>query len=133
MEIYKDLFVQIESDNASKILICNWYKHTEKATADDFKNWNNTLVQKAFEVKPNGLLANTTDYYFTITPDLQDWSVKNVFEQFAKAGIKKVAMLVSKEIISQLSIEQFADEYKEDKLKTAYFDTKESAIKWLKE
>ena len=51
----------------------------------------------------------------------------------AKAGIQKLAMLVTKELFPQIALEQFIDEYKGGNIETKYFDTKEEAQKWLNE
>ena len=91
MKIFKDKYLQIEYDAKNNICIANWTEETEKASDNEFKKWNIELVNKIQEKKPNGLFANTLDYKFTINIELQEWSVSNVFKQFAKAGLTKIA------------------------------------------
>ena len=133
MEVFKSKYLQIEYDAKNNICIANWTEKTEKASHKEFKEWNIELVNKIQEKKPNGLLANTLDYKFIIDIELQEWSVSNVFEQFAKAGLTKIAMIVPKELIAEMSLEQFADEHKEETIETKYFDNKTLAKKWLVE
>ena len=131
MEVFKNKFLLILYNAEKKICIGNWTIETENAENNEFKDWNNELVNKFQEHKPTGFLANTKDYKFIITPDLQQWATTNIFEEFAKAGLEKIAMLVSKDLFPQVSLEQFIDEYKGGKIETKYFKIEEEAMKWL--
>jgi len=131
MEIFKNQFVQILFDNSTSIITCVWNKNTEDATFEDFKVWNKALIHSAFEHQPIGVFANTKHYKFTITLELQEWSTENVFAKLAKAGVKKIAIIVSNDWIPQLSLEQFTDEYEDSKLINKYFDNEEPAVAWL--
>ncbi len=87
MNIFKNKFLQIQYEQDNNICIGNWTIETKNAEKDDFKSWNKELVKKFQENNPSGFLANTKNYKFVISPDLQEWSVSNVFELFAKAGL----------------------------------------------
>jgi len=131
MELFKNQFVQILFDNSTSLITCDWNKNTKDASCNDFKAWNKALTQNAYEHKPIGLFANTKHYKFTITPKLQEWATQNVFARLAEAGVKKIAIIVSSNWISQLSLEQFTDEYEEGKLINKYFENEEKAVAWL--
>ena len=131
MEVYKNKYIQIAYYSENKLIIANWTNETEIANKQDFKDWNIELVKQIEANESNVLLANTFNYKFIITPDLQEWSTTNVFAKMAKAGIEKIAMLATNEMFSQVSLEQFVEEYKIGNIVTKYFDDINNAKKWL--
>ncbi|WP_157558282.1 hypothetical protein [Microscilla marina] len=131
MELYQNKFVKITYDQEARICIGNWTEETSTATADDFKEWNQRLVEKIEQYKPMGFLANTLNYKFIITPDLQEWSATNVFGRFAKAGVIRIALTVPEDFYSQVALEQFVDEYEGRRIKNRYFSDLGEAKTWL--
>ncbi len=77
-------------------------------------------------------LANTLQFNFGISPDLQEWHNDLLFPVFEKAGLKKMAIIVSKDIFSQVSIEQAYD-VNTFGFVTQYFETEQEATQWLSE
>lgn len=69
-----------------------WKAQTEKATPEQFKAWNKIIADAVVEHKPINMLADCTSYFFMITPDLQEWSVENVFNRFEEVGLQKLAI-----------------------------------------
>ncbi len=118
-------------DAAESLIDVKWFPSTDYATKEDFKVWNREIVRHIQEHQPKGMLSNTKDYKFTITPDLQEWSVTHIFEPMVAAGVRKLAMIVSSELFPQISLEQFVDEYEEKQLTTKYFEDLEEARQWL--
>ncbi len=131
MKVFENKFLQIFIETENNIIIGYWTQETEDAEHDDFKNWNSEIIKIMEQYNPKKFLANTIDHKFKITPDLQEWSVVNVFGRFAKAGIRKLAMVTTDDLFSQVSMEQFTDEYQDGDIVTKYFDNKEKARNWL--
>ena len=133
MKVFENKFVIINFDHILNIMEFLWKKSTEEATPEDFKEWNVSLVKQVKAHKPFFILSDNTNYLFSIFPELQEWSVKNVFVPFSQAGLKKLSMIVSAELLAQMSLEQFTDEAKVSKIgfETKYFETEEEARKWL--
>lgn len=96
---------QVFYDQEANIFIGNWSIQTQQATLDDFKEWNRKLVEQVEKHKFVGFLANTLNYEFIITPDLQEWSTTNIFRRFAEAGITYVALTVPEDFYSQVALE----------------------------
>lgn len=111
----------------------NWNSKSEKMTADEYKE---TLLQYADFVekyKPNKMLLDTIHNKFIITPELQEWSNKEIFPRSFKAGITKIATLLPEDVVTQVSQEQLFDEEESKKKANQYFSDKVKAIKWLLE
>jgi len=131
MEIYKDEFMQVLYESEYGMCITDWTQKTVDAEEEDFKAWNQELVRLFEKYQPKLMIANTLDYRFLITPDLQEWATKNIFEKFAKAGLKKKALIMSHDLFTQVAMEQFIEEYKEGNIETKYFDNVEQGKRWL--
>lgn len=104
---------------------------TQDMSWEDFQTELLTQVQLAQKYNPNYYFFDTRNFDFTITPDMQDWIDNNVFTEFVEAGVSKYAYLVSKEYISQLSIELLMDETIAKYFETSYFANEEEAKTWL--
>jgi hypothetical protein len=74
---------------------------------------------------------NATDFGYAVVPDVQDWVVENIFSQWIGFGVKKVAVMVSAELVPQLSVEQTFSEEKSNNFQTLYFDSQAKATDWL--
>jgi hypothetical protein len=70
---------------------------------------------------------------FMVTPAVQEWTNMEVFANTFKAGLRKVAILASGDIITQLSAEQTFDEEIAKRKQNRFFDKEETALAWLNE
>ncbi len=64
-------------------------------------------------------------------PKLQDWVSEHIFRDMREAGVKKLALIVSSDIIAQMSIEQLVDDDPVKGFVTGYFDNIEEAKMWI--
>ena len=131
MEVFKSKFMTCDVDSDNRIYNVKWTIETEKASVNEFEQWNIELTNIYARYCYESMLANTKDYKFVILPEQQEWSVANVFEKFASAGLKKIALVVADDIFPQVSLEQFVNEYGKEKITTKYFSSEEEARIWL--
>ena len=135
MELYKSEFIVITIDQQKSIIKWIWSKETssEKMTAEIFKRELLKETELIEKYKPKFILMDTFDFGFGIAPDIQTWIDKEVYPKWAKSGIKKIALLMSQEIIAQLSIEQAIDENSSKEMISKFFETEQLALVWLKD
>ncbi len=132
MEIYKSDYQTINFDESKSILSKSWTAKTEELDADTFHEEINKVVECAEANHAKYFLDDTREFCFTITLELQSWVDNEVFPRFIAAGLKKYAIIVSKEFISQLSIEQTMEGEKgSQSFEVQYFDNKEEARQWI--
>ena len=131
MEKFKNEFLEVVYEEQNNICIADWTEVTEDANPKDFKDWNKALVKVTESCNSIRLLANTLNYKFLITTDLQKWSVSNIFQPFAKAGIRKIAIIVPLDLFPNIALKQFSDEYEEGNIETIFFTDLEEARTWL--
>lgn len=101
-------------------------------TEEECKNEFTAIAQNAEKMKVRGLLASTLNFQFVISPQVQEWTDKNIFPQYLASGIRKIAYIVPTDFFVNVSIEQLMDEEKGKEFQVVFFDTREKAIEWLK-
>ncbi|TAF64200.1 MAG: hypothetical protein EAZ55_12110 [Cytophagales bacterium] len=123
--------VKVEYDEKNSLFKHTWNDQTEAMTNEEYKKlvlWVNNL---AYQVDASFHLVNTSEFNFSISPDVQEWVASHVFPMIAEKDVKKIAFIISKDLFSQISIEQFVEENKQAAVKVLYFDNEELALKWL--
>ncbi len=99
---------------------------------DTFKKELETQAELTEKYNPERFLFHSKNFNFAITPEVQEWTDKNIFPRYINAGVKKFAYIFSSDMISQLSIEQVMDENEASKgFQTKYFDNEKEAKEWL--
>ncbi len=131
MKLYNSNFVEISLSDNNLVITNEWFKTTDKMTDEQYKNDMLKFAELAILHKPKYHLIKSVDFSYIITINMQDWTNNNIFPQLIEAGIKKIAFLVSAEIVSQLSIEQTLEEKNASAFAIKYFDVETDAKKWL--
>lgn len=126
--LQEDNIWKLSFDKQVNFLQSNW---TGLVLSEDI--FKEKMLQIAEAVKthqPQGFLANTLQFNFSISPDLQTWHNDTLFPVFESVGLKKMAIVVAEDIFSQVSIEQ-AYEENDYGFVTQYFDGEQEAREWL--
>ncbi|WP_143090968.1 hypothetical protein [Thermoflexibacter ruber] len=97
----------------------------------------NILVEWVMKLPPVHFNIVYPNLMFTITPDLQEWTVENVFFPTKHKGLQKAAFIVPQEVFDQLiveflSIEQTMEE-NQNLFETKYFTSEKEAYLWFSE
>ncbi len=131
MEVYKSPYQTIRVYEDLKLLAKEWTPDTEYMSEQKFKEEVEKIAEAAEKYKVEKFHDNTTNFLFPISPALQTWVNESIFTRFIAAGLKKYALIVSKEMIAQLSIEQTMEEENASNFQVKYFDSPEKASQWL--
>ena len=131
MPIFENQFVSLYYFEASKHIEILWNEFSVDMTEDDYKRSMEQMTEQIELCKPEKNLVDTTDFMFTIVPVMQEWTNGTIFPRHLTAGIQKAAFFVSKNIFSQVSVEQAMEEDEGGKFETRYFEDKENALNWL--
>ncbi|TAG46758.1 MAG: hypothetical protein EAZ31_00060 [Cytophagia bacterium] len=120
---------QILMDYDSSMMILHWFDSTNDWTDEDFKQENLNIVRVVAHYKPTYLLSLSQEFRHIITPDEQLWLVDNVFKPHYENGVRKMAILMSRDFVPQVSLEQLIDET--SMIPNGIFTTEEEARTWL--
>jgi len=129
MQIYQDRVLNTEFDAEKAIFINQWTG--ADMMDEDFKRAMTEVAALAMTHKPKGILVDTRQFSFTISPDLQMWYNENIVPRHLEAGVGSMAFVMSKEFIAQMSIEQTMEEDEASNQKTNFFEDIDGAVKWL--
>lgn len=131
MTNYISAFQRIQIDESLRLLRKQWFAETANMSEAVFCSEVETIAQMAEQYQIEKLHDDTTNFHFIIVPRLQEWVNEKVFPRFIQAGLRKYALIVSEEIVVQLSIEQTMDEESTSSFQIKYFDDAEKATSWL--
>lgn len=135
--IYSDEYVDTYYNGHLQLIENHWKKSTEHLTEAEYRMLTlDTLDVLEKSIQENGwvfnrILADNRNFLFTMPPKLQEWQAKHVFAKLLELGLKKTAIIMSQEFISQYSIEQTFEESPELNESTRYFDNIKEAKDWL--
>lgn len=108
-------------------------KHIRRINRWTFQKAVKTFGDIIEENKPSGITADTREFLFTMTPDIQKWTAETFFPRVMNAGCKKYALQVSADVFTQVSVEQTIEEDHQQSFITKYFEDPEKARDWLLE
>lgn len=131
MEVYRSKYLFLVYWEEHNLMEMNWLAATENISEEEYKREFLNYLEKMLVYKPNKVIPDTRDFFFTVTIELQEWIGLTIFPPLLEMGLSKVAFVMAKELIAQLSIEQAMEEGDGIKFTTRYFDSKEEAQKWI--
>lgn len=80
---------------------------------------------------PKGAWGNMVNFRYAIAPDTQEWINEHIFSLYATLGFAKLALLSSKDYISNLSLEQTMECDTTNAFVTKFFTNEKEAKYWL--
>lgn len=132
-EISNNKFAQLFWYEEDKIIEHKWKPVTEDMEDEDYKREMLNYVKLSYEYTPRLILANTSEFDYTITPEIQDWVTENIHKHNVKLGIEKIAFVLPEEIFAQVSVSQTGDEAETvQKGAPVFFDNYDEAMAYLK-
>jgi len=133
MLVYKSDFQRIELDERTQTLCNYWSAKTEDMEEEDYKAEITAWLDAFLKHPVAALYTDTTDFGYTIDPDLQDWNAKLLFPKIIEAGARRWAIVVSQSLFSKISIEQTMEgaQSDPDAFATQYFGEDRKAHEWL--
>jgi len=130
--VYKNKFLQITYDAERKLMINTWLTECKYMTDVDYKAQMMEYAERVERYSPDVSMADAINFLYTITPEIQNWTNTEFMPRFIGAGVKKQAFLVSKDLFSQVSVEQTMDQEQNiNAFQFRYFKSREEALAWL--
>lgn len=133
MDIYSSKFSNISTNSEKKLLVQKWKNRTKKMNDDIFRREMNHLKLAIKEFIPEFLLIDMKDLIFLISPDQQKWVNETVNKTIIDTKIKKTALVSSKNIGTEITVNQTISENYGAYMNKKVFKSKIEAQKWLSE
>ena len=131
MEVYKSKYLHLAFFAEQELIEMTWLPSTDNMTEEEYKQEFLNYLDIILKVRPKKIIADTRNMFFSIVPELQEWTNQTIFPASLEMGLNKAAFVLSQEMIPQMSIEQTMEEHEGVKFTTRYFDDKEDAKEWL--
>lgn len=131
MKVYESNYWIIYFEDDNKLIRTVWNENSAKLTKDLYQKEMSEYAAQVEKNKPSRLMVDSQKFFFPITPDLQEWTNNQIFPRVLAAGLRKVAIILTPDIISQMSLEQTMEEDTGLQFQTKYFDSEEESRKWL--
>lgn len=125
--LFEKSYLIIEYSVENRLLIQNWKGF---ATSAQFREGIEKSVEIFRQRKPLRLLSNTKDSAVVKKEDTE-WAASYGIGNMLQNGLKGVAFIVSTNVFTQLSVNNFKSQTKEAPFAMQYFDNEEKAIDWL--
>ncbi|HAS46587.1 MAG TPA: hypothetical protein DCS93_39255 [Microscillaceae bacterium] len=129
--IYKSSYFEVSNDPSKQMFYFSYSEDTFNMQSAEYIESLRDFIKLIYQHTPKFILGDMVDFQFIITPDIQQWIDENLFKVYEEIGFKKIALLLSKEYVPKLSIQQTMEEDSTDSFKTRYFDNSEEALTWL--
>jgi len=132
MQIYQNKYLEINYFKDEQFFNFKWYPTTVDMLASEYKDEIKNYAQLLAEYNPYRLLVDDQEMQFVIYPELQEWIAEYLFPRAVSAGMRFIAIVVSKDFYAQLATEQtIAENPNPDTLNTCFFEDSEKAMEWL--
>jgi hypothetical protein len=131
MEVYDSQYLNSVFFPEQELIEMNWKPSTEKMTEEEYKQETLNINDIVLKFRPKKILFDASNMFFVVVPELQEWTNREGIPVSLSVGMNKSAFVVSKDLFSQVSIEQTMEEQAGSQFINRYFDNKEDARKWL--
>ncbi len=130
-QVYKSKYLEIFYHPDKKMIESVYTPESENYTDDKYKKEVEILSECIANNDVNVAFSNITEFKYVVVPEIQEWIAETFFPVLVKSGIRKIAMLTSESVFSQVSVEQTMAEAENVPFETRYFKNKQEAMDWL--
>ena len=121
-------YLDISYDKGNHAIIHRWI--VAPTSAELREGFNMTIV--AMKQFNTGKIVWDTRYMGTLHPDDQHWAATEYYSNALMAGYSHAAFIIPADIFTQMSVEDTMSQLS-SAFPTAYFDSMEEAIDWIKQ
>ena len=132
MLLTENQYQTIELNDTLSLIKITWHPATKSMSFEEFKDESLLYIQLLKLHRPKKILFKLKDLLFPLTPEIQEWTDKNVIA-VEKEICEKLALDMPSSFIEELSVEQLAEEEHAKDLGIKLFDNERNAIEWLME
>lgn len=133
MIVYHSDFLKMIFHDEKSILELVWFESSSGISQELFLEHVQEEDKLVKLYQPQYILLDARNFLYVIAPETQTWMDNTLFPEWKKSGMKKIAVLISPDFMTQLSLKLTAEEVLEGKqaIEGHFFEEKESAVNWL--
>ncbi|MCB1143990.1 MAG: hypothetical protein H7A24_09835 [Leptospiraceae bacterium] len=132
MILFKNKFMTIHfrKEDIYPFLELIWSEQTRNMSVPEYKSCVEKYLELVLDYRPAQVLIETKLFLFSISPDIQEWIIESITPKTLEAGLSRMALIVTEDFFSQLSIEQTM-ENPAPNFDVKYFKNRISALEWI--
>ncbi|WP_026999557.1 hypothetical protein [Eisenibacter elegans] len=123
-------WISVSYDASNKHLRATWKPESADMPEDDFRAINSFYVTCFQHHTITSFLIDSREFNFPISPEAQTWVGEEIIPAVINLGLSRLAFMMSKEFIAQLSIEQTMEEGGNVPFQIKYFSDLDEAQAW---
>ena len=127
-QLHEDEFLRILWDEQSRVIGIDWKESTAKMTDEDMKDELSLFAGHVENKKATGIIVDVIRFRHRMSPEVQQWRVKNISTRYSAAGVKRFAFVFPPEAQIPSMMNQSAEG---EKFLTLAFNSRDEAIAWL--
>ncbi len=131
MEIHRSNLQVIYYQAENKLMRIIVSSNTEYIGDESFQEAQRKILALSEEYLPTRMLINLQDLLYTIPPEMQEWTAKEIVPMLIKLCVRRLVYIIPNEFYAQLSVEQLVSEMLDLNFVTAFFIEERAAIEWL--
>ncbi len=135
MELIFDLpEVKIYFDKENELAKIHWTPQVSTFPVEEGIELTRKVFKEIAKVKPKRLLQITKDIVYPFTEEYQQFVAKELTPRIIELGTEKVAYVLSRDILTTIGLKMLNEKALREvggKLKRAFFNEEDEAIKWL--
>ncbi len=133
IKLIENEFVVLYLVAESAMMREEWKAASNYMTEAKFMEYQQDKLAQCQEFKPQLMLVDSAEFFMTIAPELQEWVHLTISLPQAQSGLRRVAVIRSADLFSQISFEQMFSEQQSKAFEADYFNTEQDAQEWLGE
>jgi hypothetical protein len=116
------------------IFYSEWETSANQMSREEFKQAIIEFANRIREYKVRGFLTNSQKGHFTMDIGIQEWHDQEVAPIYVEVGVKKIGFILpDDDFFAAISLQQTFDETQAKQLQTNFFNSKETAMDWMKD
>ncbi|MDX2305504.1 MAG: hypothetical protein NW226_22015 [Microscillaceae bacterium] len=132
MKVYESKYSRIIYSQDTLTLEWIWASDNEQIKPADLKNEVKKFIKIIHTNICNKILLDTWYFCFCLDLEIQDWIQMRFDQTIQQSALQKIAVVKSREVLSQICIEQLLYEQFPDFVEKKFFYNSFEAREWLK-
>jgi hypothetical protein len=128
---FDNQFCKIEFKVEKNCLYHSWKPATKSAGWNEIKNAFQKYVDIILQSKPYRVVVDERDMGHAFSPDEQKWIDTEMMPKVISAGMKRIAIVQSKDAFVELATELMMEETNASKLQIKFVKSLEDAESWI--
>lgn len=130
MLLFDNSFITLKLISNKQVILATWLADSDNMTTSLYKEVLLEYQQKCLDYKVRKTIWDSRQMDFSISVDLQEWT-NETFKPLLNMGTIAMGIITSKDLFTQISIEQVMSEYISNQINQSFFENYEDAEKWI--